>query len=120
MEYSENLIESVWNKGISIEGYDSNLIRQDACGAWILKEAYSKANNDFAWGVEHIMPVSMGGDDNIDNLRPMNTRNIQSKANDYPEYYSALQAEGSNNVEVHSLHVVNDKLQEKLKDLYNK
>ncbi len=120
MEYSADLIESVWDKGMPIEGYDSNFIRQDACGAWILKEAFSKLNNDFAWGIEHILPTSLGGDDNLVNLRPMNIQNIIAKANDYPEYYSALQADGSNNVEVRSLHVVNEELQRKLKEIYNK
>ncbi len=120
MEYSEDFVDKVWNKGVIIDGYDSNLIRQDACGAWILKEAYSKENNDFSWGIEMVMPISMGGDDNLDNLRPMNTKNIQSKANSYPEYYSALQADGSNNVEVRVLHVVNEDLQKRLKQIYNK
>ena len=118
MDFDAKALDEIWNKGIPKKGYDSNLIRQDACGAWILKEAFAKTDNDFAWDIDYILPKSLGGDERMENLRPMNRMNVVSKGNDYPEYYSALQANGSNNIESRTLHIVNEKMQEILKSLY--
>ena len=41
------------------------------CGKQLVREHYGKDNLDGAWEVDHAIPVSRGGTDNIENLWPM-------------------------------------------------
>lgn len=63
-------------------------------------------------------PLSQGGDDNMDNLRPMQWENNASKGNDFPVYNSAVRAEGNDNIHEKAQFKVNDSLVEKLRALY--
>lgn len=118
--FDASTVESVWRKGRIVEGYDSNTIRKDACGAWIVKDRYGDAGNLFGWEVDHIFPFSLGGDDDILNLRPMNCANNRSKGNDYPSYISEITAEGENNVFKRQSLVVNQILREQLIKRYGR
>ena len=71
----ENLIKKVWEKAIRVDGFDSDTIRKDCCGALILKTEFGNRNSNFGWEIDHVYPLSQGGDDNIDNLRPMQWEN---------------------------------------------
>ena len=118
MAFSEELIEQVWNKGRIISGYDENLVRKDCCGAWIVRDRYGDRNDDFGWEIDHVYPESKGGDDNIENLRPMQWKNNESKNDDYPSYASAVKADGNSNVECQDRHTVNSVLQNKIQEIY--
>lgn len=115
---SKELIEAVWQKGLSVKNYDSDLIRKDCCGAWILKSEFGNRGSAFGWEIDHIYPQSMGGNDNIDNLRPMQWQNNVSKGNNYPSYISHVTSSGSQNIESETNFIVNNKVQNKIKELY--
>ena len=115
----ENTIQLVWEKGIIEENYDPNIVRKDACGAWILRNAHGNRNSKFGWEIDHVYPVSLGGDNEEKNLRPMQWENNLSKMNDYPSYTAAIQADGNDNIEKETQYTINEALQKELEGLYN-
>ena len=120
MIINEELINKIWKKGRPVDGVDSSKFRKDACGAWIARNKFGNRDSDFGWGIDHIYPRSMGGDDNPDNLRPLNTQNIVSKADSYPSYVASFTSKGQNNIRKLQTKVVNRSKQEILKNLYGK
>lgn len=87
-------IENMWIRAIAVDGVDSALYRQDACGAWIKKDDYKNPQSEFGWGVDQICgTLKKRNKFNIDkNLRPLNLKNIKSKKESYKEgrYYADL------------------------------
>ena len=111
--------EYCWNHAQIVKGYDKDTIRKDACGAWIFKDHYGMRDSAFGWDIDHVFPVVMGGDDFEHNLRAMQWKNNASKGDSYPEYMSAIQAEGHKNIEKESNCTVNIPLQQILYGYYN-
>jgi 5-methylcytosine-specific restriction endonuclease McrA len=111
-------INKIWQKGLKVEGYDANKYRKDACGAWIMFEQYGKEHN-YGWEVDHIYPVSRGGDNNFDNLRPLHYLNNKSKGDDYPNYTAIVSANGNRNEETQKSLTVNGQLQKRLLNIYH-
>lgn len=110
--------DQVWEKAKEVDGYDPKLVRKDCCGAWILYDDYGDTESDFGWEIDHVYPLSMGGGNDMDNLRPMQWQNNRAKADNYPTYKTAMYAEGNTNTEAERQLKVNDTLQNKLKQLY--
>lgn len=115
----ENLIKKVWEKAIRVDGFDSDTIRKDCCGALILKTEYGNHNSKFGWEIDHVYPLSRGGNDDILNLRPMQWENNVAKGNSFPVYNCAVKAEGNDNIHEESQFKVNDALMSKLNELYS-
>ena len=120
MSFSEEVKKQVWKKGSVISGYDENLVRKDCCGAWIVWNKYGDRNDDYGWEIDHVYPKALGGEDDIENLRPMNWKNNESKGDDYPSYTASVKADGTMNVENLIQRTVNSTLQELIKRLYDK
>ena len=78
MAITEVTIQNVWKKGKVVPGYNSDYIRKDQCGAWIIHDMYGNRNSSYGWEIDHIVPVSTGGTDYLSNLRPLQWEN-----NDY-------------------------------------
>ena len=116
----ENLIKKVWEKAIRVDGFDSDTIRKDCCGALILKTEYGNHNSKFGWEIDHVYPVDKGGDNHFVNLRPMQWKNNRSKGNDYPRYFAVVVAENNENIEKKITCMVNSTLRAKLDELYKK
>lgn len=93
----EKALREVWRKASEIEGLDPDMFRKDPCGAIIMWSQYG-STTQFGWVVDHIYPLSLGGDDFIGNLRPMHWENNQSKGSDYPIYSSAVSSNGTSNI----------------------
>lgn len=35
--FNEETIEKIWKLALTVEGFNPDIIRKDACGAWIMK-----------------------------------------------------------------------------------
>lgn len=69
-KYSDELIQKVWEKGITVPGREPSQTRKDVCGALMSRGKYGdrSAQNNFGWEIDHIVP---GSSDDLSNLRPL-------------------------------------------------
>lgn len=116
--FSDSLIQKVWEKALTVEGYNSKLYRKDVCGAWIKYSDYGK-ETDYGWTIDHVYPTAKGGKDDFINLRPMHWKNNHSKGNDYPTYKVVITSDDERNIMKEQSFTVNEELQQELKKLYN-
>ncbi len=75
MPFSEETIQSVWEKGEIVTKYDANRFRKDQSGAWMRRLSYGDKNTMLGWEIDHNTPESEGGGDELSNLRPLQWRN---------------------------------------------
>lgn len=115
--FSQDIINKVWEKGFIISEYDKDKYRQDTCGAWIQKDKYGTEEN-LGWEIDHVFPKSKGGTDDFDNLRPMHWQNNRSKADNYPSYLCAIKSNDNKNVKSEETRTINNSLQETLKSKF--
>ncbi|HUX91493.1 MAG TPA: hypothetical protein VMV48_12490 [Gallionellaceae bacterium] len=78
MEYSEELIQQVWAKGRGSGEIDTDVWREDECGAWISRMDYGRTDTDFGWQIVNVTP---GAPDTLENLRPFHHHNGYDVAN---------------------------------------
>lgn len=98
MDYTDSLIEQVWNKAGIVLHYDSSVWRQDFAGAWIKRDQYG-IQSKYGWEIDHLYPKSKGGSDDLSNLVPLHWRNNETKGNDMPEFQTSITSDGNRNVE---------------------
>lgn len=131
--FDEQIINDVWNKGLVDDRYNPELVRKDACGAWIIRDKYNDRENPYGWVIDHIYPkskleksgVPLELIDNIVNLRPLNWKNNDSKGADFPHYQAWMKAgvvpdgEGNEldvNIDCVDEKGINDEIQKQLKE----
>ncbi|MFD0963239.1 HNH endonuclease signature motif containing protein [Pseudofulvibacter geojedonensis] len=96
--FSEDIINSVWEKAEIVNEGSKNEWRQDYAGAWINKNQYGE-ESDYGWEIDHANPVSNGGGDELANLMPLNWRNNRTKSDDYPSFKTSVTSDGNKNIE---------------------
>jgi hypothetical protein len=70
--FSEDIVQSVWQKARVIADVDPTEWRKDECGAWIRRIHYEHSNSEFGW---KIVNVSLGGPDELTKLRALHWQN---------------------------------------------
>lgn len=118
--FNENIIEQIWNHATQVEGFNPDIIRKDACGAWIMRNQYANRDSIFGWEIDHVYPISMGGADDFVNLRAMQWENNASKGDDFPTYKSKIQSEENKNIYKEVQYTINADLQQKMKSMYER
>ncbi|MCK4413805.1 MAG: HNH endonuclease [Candidatus Eisenbacteria sp.] len=77
--FSERPIEEVWQKAQGVPG--SRTQRVDVCGATMERDQYGQ-QTAHGWEIDHVIPVSRHGTDDLDNLQPLHWRNNRSKGDE--------------------------------------
>jgi hypothetical protein len=86
-DFSEEVKRAVWQKAAAIPGTDPRLRRKDVCGAWIDWEKYGDLSpGGYGWEVDHVVPVSKGGNDITTNLQPLHWENNRTKGDNWPNW----------------------------------
>jgi hypothetical protein len=65
-------LDIVWNKAVNEWGFF--YFRKDAYGTPIAKQDFG-LQSKYGWEIDHIVPVTQGGTDDPENLRPLHWRN---------------------------------------------
>ena len=81
--FSDPVVLAVWCKGRIDSSGNAGVVRRDMCGARIKYEEHGK-NTLYGWHIDHNVPVSLGGGDNLENLQPLHWRNNLDKSDNFP------------------------------------
>ena len=75
--YTDEIIQKVWNKAIYIGHNDPNMWRKDKCGAWIGRHHYGE-KNEYGWGILEKPGSTPDNADKTANLIPLQWRNLEA------------------------------------------
>lgn len=92
-DYTEEQLDTIWEKGFVAGDLDPAVYRTDAADALMKRDLYGNEGS-LGWEVDHIYPkeklkakgVPENMWDDMVNLRPMNAKNNVAKGEDYPAY----------------------------------
>ncbi len=79
VSWSEEVRREIWEKGRIFPEYDPTIWRGDKCGRIMKFTDHGNRNSAFGWEIDHINPVSNGGDDRRENLQPLHWENNVKK-----------------------------------------
>src|SRR5436190_23754398 len=75
--FSHDVIEAVWQKARTMGIYET--LRVDAWGWTIVRQDYGNTRSRYGWEIDHIVPVGLGGKDDLANLQPLQWENNRRK-----------------------------------------
>jgi len=75
--FSDAVIEAVWEKARAMG--TSAILRVDAWGWTIVRQDYGNVRSRYGWEIDHVIPVSQGGTDDLNNLQPLQWENNRRK-----------------------------------------
>lgn len=89
--FTQEELRIIFNKGQIASGMDPTQWRYDACGALMNFYSYGDTTpKGFGWEVDHIYPVSRGGQTVLANLQPLQWQNNRSKGDSVGVPYCAM------------------------------
>jgi hypothetical protein len=88
--FSPAEIAAVWQKGVVVANYNPDFVRADACGSLLEYRRYGDTSSLYGWEIDHIIPVSKNGSDNITNLQPLQWERNRKKADQIGINYCLL------------------------------
>jgi|GEM_PF-791563 len=74
-------VDAVWEKAQREYGF--HLFRKDRYGKTIGYHHFG-TKTKYGWEIDHIIPVSAGGTDDLENLQPLHWENNEAKGEKYP------------------------------------
>lgn len=80
LPWSEEIKEKLWQKAKEIPHFEPALWRRDICGFAIRYTDFGDRDSMYGWEIDHIYPVAMGGNDDLNNLQILNWKNNADKA----------------------------------------
>jgi 5-methylcytosine-specific restriction endonuclease McrA len=81
--FNEETVEAVWAKANPDPWF--TYFKRDTFGVTIQKDGYA-TQSKYGWEIDHILPVSLGGTDDLENLRPLHWANNMNKGDDFPNW----------------------------------
>lgn len=71
--------DKVWEKGEPVRGKNPDDWRKDSAGKIIRRSSYG-TRGDYGWEIDHKVPRSQGGSNDIRNLQPLHWEKNRAKA----------------------------------------
>lgn len=65
--------------GELVSGYSPKVLRKDICGKRMKWSEHGNRLSEEGWEIDHIVPVSHGGGDGLENLQPLHWENNSDK-----------------------------------------
>lgn len=107
--FSDEIVDKIWRKGRTLDGWNPDEYRLDAAGAMMVK-SHRGTDDIYDWEIDHVFPKAKLKDagipedqwDKEDNLRPFNAKNNNRKSDEYPTYTRALVFDEAQNMNIES------------------
>jgi len=75
MEYTDEIVQKVWEKATPVEGYDPEVLRKDPYGKWIVRNHCGDKDSELSWEIDQLRPEMTNNGESLDNLRPIQWKN---------------------------------------------
>jgi hypothetical protein len=79
MDWPEFKMLKVWAKAASFLSFPPSVWRQDICGNLMRWDQFGYPRSAYGWEIDHILPISAGGKDNMENLQALSSSNNDAK-----------------------------------------